>query len=47
MRAGLAIQTKSAYADLRKIKGLKPAKAGFVCVAATYSRQVQDVSYRT
>ncbi len=33
----------TAYADSQKIKGLKPAKAGFVCVAATYSRQVQDV----
>ena len=46
MRAGLAIQTKSAYAAIQKIKGLKPAKAGFVCVAANSIRQVQDVSYQ-
>ena len=42
-----AIQTKSAYADSQKIKGLKPAKAGFVCVAANSIRQVQDVSKET
>ena len=37
----------TAYVAIRKIKGLKPAKAGFVCVAATYSRQVQDVTKET
>ncbi len=28
---------------LMKIKGLKPAQAGFACVAATSSRLVQDM----
>ena len=31
-------QTKSGDLDFRNL----PAKAGFVCVAATYSRQIED-----
>ena len=37
----------SAYAAIRKIKGLKPAKAGFVCVAANSIRQVQNIRLET
>ncbi len=37
----------TAYADPRKIKGLKPAKAGFVCVAANSIRQVQNIRLET
>ncbi|MEH1822346.1 MAG: hypothetical protein V7L31_25260 [Nostoc sp.] len=30
---------------LHKIKAFQPAEAGFVCIAATSSRLVQDISY--
>ncbi|WP_248277832.1 ShlB/FhaC/HecB family hemolysin secretion/activation protein [Brasilonema sp. UFV-L1] len=40
-----AIQAKSAYADyLWKTRGLKPAQAGFVCVAATSSRLILTIA---
>ncbi|WP_017315033.1 ShlB/FhaC/HecB family hemolysin secretion/activation protein [Mastigocladopsis repens] len=42
--ANAAIQAKSAYADSRKTRNLKPAQASFVCVAATSSRLVLTIA---